>query len=122
MIIEWDVTMRYSNSKKKWLFVLNKDHNTGSLVLPKGFEMDFVTSPRIFWAIVPQISKANRASANHDYRYRNTIGERDEADKIFLNELMEDGVPFVIADMMYLYVSLFGWIKWNKYKRINYEK
>lgn len=120
-MIEWDVTMIYSESRNKWMFRLNRDHNTGSLVLPAGFEMDFTTSPRILWGIVPQISRANRASANHDYRYINTVGTRKQADDIFLREMLEDGVPAWKAKLMYVYVRALAWYNWNKYKRRNID-
>ncbi len=117
--MKWDVTLFYDPHRKKWLYRLNSDHNTGTFLIPKGFVTDFASVPKIFWGIIPPIGKTNRAAVNHDFRYINTIENRKKADSTFLKEMLEDGVFIPKAFIMYLWVRSLGWYKWNIYKKLN---
>lgn len=90
----------------------------GDLTVPAGFESDGASVPRFFWRWVfpPGDTHAIRAAILHDYVYR-THPEgwtREDADKLFLWTLIEDGVPAHHAVRAYLGVRLFGWIAWRK--------
>jgi hypothetical protein len=84
-------------------------------IVPKGFETDFASVPRLFWWFIsPTDRDVLRASLLHDYLYR--IGkERGYADKLFYLKLVEDRVPKWKAKLMYWVVRLFGNKAWRKY-------
>lgn len=85
--------------------------------VPRGFESDGASVPRLFWRLIfPTIDpKALRASIAHDYIYR-THPEgwcKEDADEMFYDLLVEDGVPKWRAWIAYQAVSIFGWYAWR---------
>lgn len=86
--------------------------------VPEGFESDGASVPRLFWRVVfpPGDEKALRAAILHDYIYRaHPDGwTRADADAMFRDTLIEDGVPLVSANLAYAGVRLFGALAWRK--------
>ena len=89
-----------------------------SFLIPRRFESDGASVPRVFWRLVcpPVDPHAIRAGVAHDYIYRGRpIGwTRKEADKMFLCFLIEDGLPPFRAKLAYYGVRLFGWLAWDE--------
>ena len=90
----------------------------GEITVPKGFETDFASVPRIpiFYALYG--GKAHRESVLHDALYRsNSIPKatRLQADRVFLEAMKARGKPCHIRWPMFLGVRLGGW--WVYYKR-----
>ena len=95
-----------------------------SFLIPRLFESDGASVPRLFWRVVfpPTDSKAAAAGVCHDFIYRTQPPEwtRLEADRMFLALLIEFGAPLHSAFMAYLAVRLFGGSAWEE-SRIRLE-
>lgn len=92
--------------------------NGKRLYVPKGFESDGASVPRIFWRLVfpPGDSTALRAAFLHDYIYRNHPEgwTKEDADQMFYDVLLRDGMPKWRAYIAYTGVKLFGGFSWRK--------
>jgi hypothetical protein len=91
--------------------------NKEPLTVPQGFKSDGASVPRFFWRFIfPKgDEKALRASFNHDFIYQ-THPEgwtKAEADLLFFDLLIEDGVPKWRAGLAYKGVDWFGWRAWK---------
>ena len=97
-----------------------------SFLIPRGFESDGASVPRFFWRLVcpPVDPHAVRAGVAHDYIYRKQPPDwtREDADKMFLCFLIEDGLPPSRAKLAYLGVRIFGGIAWSKNGKEAMEK
>lgn len=89
-----------------------------SFVIPAGFESDGASVPRFFWRIVcpPTDPQAVRAGVAHDWIYRTQPKgwTRAEADKMFYDLLVEDGMYRCRARLAYLGVRLGGGFAWDE--------
>lgn len=92
---------------------------------PKGFQCDFASIPRLFWAIIPPMGLHSGAAIIHDYLYvhhsyvdprTGTSHDvtRKEADVLFLMLMLYAGVSPLRAWTMYYAVRLFGRKAWNR--------
>lgn len=88
------------------------------LDIPAGFQSDGASVPRFFWRVVfpPGDVHALGAAFLHDFIYRtHPVGwTREAADKLFLDTLIEDGVPKRRAFLAYIGVRLFGASAWRE--------
>lgn len=95
---------------------LRIEWNGKTVHVPYGFESDGASVPRLFWRLVFPSSdtKALRAAIAHDYIYRNHPGDwtKAEADQMFYDLLVEDGVPKWRAWIAYKGVDWFGFFAW----------
>ena len=94
-------TLSYKVNNKKIEFKLTKD-----------FTYDGASRPSIFAPIIPRIGKNGGAALVHDflYKYGKKLNvSRYEADHIFYQQLVHDGVKPWKAKAMYLAVRAFGW-------------
>ena len=84
--------------------------------VPAGFRCDGCSVPRFFWRFIfpPGHPKALRAGFLHDFIYRTRpVGvSRRQADRLFLGQMIIDGVAPAKAYLAYLGVRLCGWIAW----------
>lgn len=89
-----------------------------TFVIPAGFESDGASVPRFFWRIIfpPLDHRAIRAGVAHDWIYRNQPPgwTRKDADRMFRQFLIEDGLPKFRARLAYWGVRLGGWRAWNE--------
>ncbi len=89
--------------------------------VPPGFESDGCSVPRFFWRLVfpPSDTNALRAGLAHDYIYRHHPDgwTKCDADLMFFNLLVADGVPKWRAWLAYLGVKYFGFWAWNANKK-----
>lgn len=89
-----------------------------SFLIPRHFDSDGASVPRLFWRVVfpPTDSTAAAAGVAHDFIYRTQPKgwTRKEADRMFLALLIEFGAPLHSAFMAYLAVRWFGWSAWNE--------
>lgn len=79
--------------------------------IPEGFRWDGTSVPRVVWTptgITPHDARTLRASLAHDFAYRYRILSREEADRVFLELLIEDGVFPMVAHVMYRGVRFGG--------------
>lgn len=101
-------------SGKRVYFKLLEGVWINNVYIPEDFNTDFASVPRSLWNILPPMGKHNEAALLHDYLYVNNIGTRKQADKDFLNVMLESGVKKTTAYMMYWGVRLGGGKWWNK--------
>ena len=93
-----------------------------SFLIPRGFDSDGASVPRLFWRVVFPNSDSHATTAGicHDWIYRVQPADwtRKEADKMFLALLIEHGASVFSALAAYYAVRMFGWIAWNENRQI----
>lgn len=85
------------------------------LVIPSNYKTDLASIPRVFWSfILPMKSELMSAAILHDFLYEHPHGiTRKDADDIFFNLLISNGVSKKEAVVIYLLVRAFGWRYFN---------
>ena len=98
---------------KYWL--VNEEYryqtSKGLVVVPKGFRTDYASVPKIFRNIINTYGKHGRAAVVHDWLYSSRCEvniSRAEADKIFLEIMVEWNVKKYKRILMYILVRMFG--------------
>lgn len=85
--------------------------------VPSGFVTDLASVPRGLWNIFPKSGKYNRATGLHDGAYNDALIDclgnplivpKKDADALFLEAMLADGVSETQAKWMYRAVKLFG--------------
>jgi hypothetical protein len=78
--------------------------------VPRGFDTDLASIPRLAWPVIsPFHSNFIRPAIVHDFLYRGTcVFTRLDADLIFYQMLVNEGVPTLKASVMYYAVHWFG--------------
>lgn len=93
--------------------------NGKTFTIPRGFKSDGASVPRLFWRVVfpPSDPTALRAAFAHDYIYREQPEgwTRAEADKMFFDLMVADGVSRFRAGLAYIAVRLCGGVVWRKH-------
>ena len=88
------------------------------VTVPAGFRSDGASVPRFFWRFVfpPGDTRAMRAAFVHDWIYRTHPENwtKEEADELFRELLIEDGMPERYARRAYWGVRLFGGDAWHQ--------
>lgn len=84
------------------------------IIIKAGSKTDLVSVPRLLWLIIPPHGLAVNPSIVHDYLTRNKILPRVECDTIFYELLIKTSINPFQAATMYIYVRLFGWIKYYR--------
>lgn len=95
------------------------------ITVPRGFQSDFASIPRLFWAIIPPMGLHSGPAIVHDYLYTHhqytdsktqqvTKISRLEADMIFLQLLLYAGVSKLRASLMFYGVRWFGEKAWQR--------
>lgn len=88
-----------------------------TLIVPQGFQSDGASVPRFFWRFVfpPGDTKALRAAFAHDFVYRtHPIGwTKQNADQMFYDLLVADGIGSMSAWCAYQGVKWFGKSSWD---------
>lgn len=113
---------------RKWELYTEFDYHVGdeksdwSIHVPRGFQTDFASIPRIFWSILPPDGEYTGAAILHDYIYNQrgkalgpngTDLNRAQADGIFLEAMTVLNVPWWKRTIMYHQVRLWGWKFWR---------
>ena len=90
--------------------LLNKD-----IIVPKGFETDFASVPRVPIAYWLFGGKAHHESVVHDYLYRTNphICTRRQADNVFKEAMTSRKKGFFVKGSMWLGVRLGGKSSWK---------
>jgi hypothetical protein len=112
-------------SDKAWRltdFLIYESALVGIIIVPKGFETDFASVPRvpIFFTLFGD--RAHREAVLHDYLYRTDAVpelDRSQVDRVFLEAMTERGKGFFVRWAMYAGVRLGGWTAWHKKKAID---
>ncbi len=98
-----------------------KSPSLGIIRVEAGFDTDYASVPRVFWAIYPPDGEYRAAAVIHDFLYwaqSYTEGHppivREQADTVFLEALYACGVPWLRRHILHKSVRLGGWVAWNK--------
>ena len=104
------------------LYPYRVNYGGKTFLIPRGFESDGASVPRLFWRVVFPNSDSHATTAGicHDwiYRVQPEGWTREEADRMFLSLLVEFGTPVRRALAAYHAVRLFGWIAWNENRNL----
>ena len=100
--------LTFNNGKWK----IHEDFYVNGITVPKDFETDLASIPRILWGIYPPFGKYQTGAIVHDYLYTSKSVDRKEADYIFLVIMKNDGVNIFTRKIFYLTVRLFGGINY----------
>lgn len=89
------------------------------ILIPACYEFDGASIPRLAKSFVQGSfwPKYIAAALVHDRLYDTHKKSRQEADRIFYDILIENGVGKIKAWSMYKSVQIFGWIAWRKRKK-----
>lgn len=100
-----------------------------TISVPKGFETDFASIPRIFWNILPPFGTYGKASIVHDFLYSVLSNDlqytRADCDKVFLDAMGILGTNVIVRYSMWVAVRSFGWMFFKlplKNKEISTDK
>ena len=98
---------------KYWEVMEDYYYKTSRCVIrvPKGFRTDYASVPKIFRNIINTYGKHGRAAVVHDWLYSSQCKidvTRAEADKIFLEIMVEWNVKKYKRILMYVLVRMFG--------------
>jgi len=94
-----------------------EDTKIDKYIIPKGFETDGASIPRILWSITgcPIKGKYSIAAVLHDYLYsREANVSFEDANKAFYRNMRRTGVSKFKAKYMYLAVKYFGKLHYHK--------
>lgn len=116
---------------------LDYEHCTGTLLepltlqvdkvkvtVPKDFQTDFASIPKLFWSFLSPIDRYTRAAIVHDWLYiyhkvirttdtKESTITRKEADDIFYKLMGRDKVPDWKRKILWSAVRLFGYPAWK---------
>ena len=87
-------------------------------IIPKGWCTDGASIPRaLWWFASPFNGDYLPAAIIHDYLYLTQKISRARADAIFYTMMIQAGVGWLKATIMYFAVRMFGWLAWNKNRK-----
>lgn len=78
------------------------------ITVPKDFETNLASIPRIFWNILPPAGKYAKAAILHDWLYTDGKKTRRECDEILLDGMRSLDVEKWKCELMYYSVRWFG--------------
>jgi hypothetical protein len=97
--------------------------NNNIIIIPKGFNTNFASTPRIIWSILPPWdSRYGKPAILHDYLYYSNLYTKRESDLIFFEAMKNQNVSKWKRYSMYYAVKFFGFICWNKHRKMEKKK
>ena len=111
-------------SARKWKVEREFTYRIGTeegkgVTIPKGFETDFASVPRMFWLIFPPDGKYTQAAVLHDYMYFRHLYTRKRCDIIFLEAMKVLKVGWLQRKTIYYAVRVGAWYGWKLHRRRN---
>jgi hypothetical protein len=96
----------------------------GTVTVPQRFVWDGASVPRVLWNIIPPWGSYSGAALVHDWLYRTRTScagstktiTKKEADRVFYELMLEDGVRKSRAWVMRQAVALLGGKAWSRMK------
>ena len=89
----------------------------GLIVVPRGFETDFASVPRLPIAFLLAGDTSHHAAVVHDWLYRmgaTPAVSRKKADDVFAEAAAVRREPGLRVNLMWAAVRAFGWRSWKK--------
>ncbi len=102
---------------EEFVYHIGAEGSGMAIHVPKGFETDFASVPRVFWRVLPPTGDYGKAAVIHDKLYKDGSGNREWCDGVFLEAMTVLGVSLIKRQIIYRAVRLFGWIAWNAHRR-----
>lgn len=90
------------------LWQLHKTWVTPYGNIPKGFNTNGASIPRIFWWFMHPSGVLFEAATMHDYLYDNALLTKQKADTIFRKIALDHGVSKLKINIAYVLVRIFG--------------
>lgn len=87
------------------------------IVVPEGFRTDFYSVTSFGKLVVPRDPLMQWPAVIHDYGYVVQRWSREDVDRMFLEAMIEAGVPAWRRTLVYRAVRMGGWVAWNKNTR-----
>ena len=88
-----------------------------NIIVPNSFTTDYASVPKLPLIFLMFGDTAKKAAVIHDYLYQtHMLNDRKISDEVFLEAMLQCGVPAAKAYPMYWGVRIFGWYIWRKYK------
>lgn len=87
------------------------------IVVPKGFDTDFASVPRIGMIYAMLGDLAHKPAVVHDWLYYTGQVSRRTADRVMLEAMEEIGVPLYRRWPIYWGVRTGGWVAWNGHRK-----
>ena len=117
-ITQLDVNCRIWRLEESLIYEVKYLGSGRVIKVPKGFETDGASIPRIFQSLLPIWDKYSRAAIIHDYLYYglktfNPHKEgltRKQADYVFLEAMKVSKVNFITRYCLWTFVRIFGWV------------
>ena len=88
------------------------DGKLQAVTVPRGFVTDFASIPKVFWSALPADGTLAYAAVIHDYMYWAQSTDRETADNIFREILLELKVSSSTVSILYNAVRFFGNSAW----------
>ena len=82
-------------------------------IIPQGFSSDLASIPRFLWFLIAPHELGIDSALIHDFMYRNHIGSRELADRMFLWNMELSGVRKWKRNVAYRAVRAFGGSKYQ---------
>lgn len=116
-LTEHRISLDFYPRSKRWVLrePITRITSFGALTVPAGMEGDLASTPWQVWKVYPKLDLYTEAALVHDmlYQERPHRMSRKEADKVFLEILLQDGVPITRARWMHSIVRTWGSKAWN---------
>lgn len=87
------------------------------IVVPEGFVTDLASIPQALQSVYPKWGVYGRATIVHDYLYSTQPCTREEADSVFLDAMLADGVDHATRMAMHAGVRAAGQFYWDQNNR-----
>lgn len=120
MPFESALELRHHAGQEPWEVIRPLFYRTADgrlIVVRVGYRSDLASVPRLAWRIVPRDHvHARRPAVVHDYTYTDLTHRftKAEADQIFYEALLEEGMHKPLAWLMWCAVRIGGRGKWSK--------
>lgn len=112
---ETALVLRPNEDGSRWMndaeFVYFSD-TYGEIKVPKGFECDLNSLPRLAWIVSPKTDYP-RSGLVHDWLYRGRKVPRSVADAVYREALQVEGLGRVRAFTRWAALRAFGWYAYN---------
>jgi len=112
-----DIKVRPTREDRNWEVLESFTYK--GIQVPRGFTTDGASVPKYLRNIFPHGGRKFAPAVLHDLLYRSVDHNfsREEADKLFLDAMVFNGVGNIEAKVLYLGVKYFGFLTWNKIRR-----
>lgn len=109
-----ELEVKPADNGRTWILLSEFQYHIGEfpsndiVIVPKGYETDFASIPRLMWSIFPPWGKYGKAAVVHDWMCEMKDRKSSEVHDIFLEAMGVLGVPWWKRRAMWLGVKCCG--------------